>query len=318
MTQNVSIQKPSPINVLSLFDGIGCGRIALERVGIEVGNYYASEIDKKAIEVIDYNYPKTKHLGDVTKWKLWDIDFSKIDLLLAGFPCQSWSLAGKQKGINDERGQLVYSMTGILRKIREVNPNVKFLFENVKMKPEYLDLLNEEIGVYPLRINSKLVSAGLRDRYYWTNIDGVVEPGDKGVMLRDVLESGKVDRDKSLCITKRYEGYSGSQSYLRRRYFGKSMGQAVFENCDPSSQKEMWKQDDRKEYPESMGQIRSLTTLECERIQTLPEGYVTKAIGDNMKAKGIIGNGWTVDVITHIFSFIPELSGSEQKAVCVR
>ena len=158
------------MNVLSLFDGIGCGRIALDRIGIKVDNYFASEIEPLSTKVLDFNYPKTKHLGDVTKWKDWNIDFSKIDLLLAGFPCQSWSLAGKQKGLDDERGQLVYSMTGILKHIKSLNPNIIFLFENVKMKPEYLDLLNEEIGVYPLRINSKLLSTGLRDRYYWTNI----------------------------------------------------------------------------------------------------------------------------------------------------
>jgi len=289
------------MNVLSLFDGIGCGRIALDRAGIKVDNYFASEIEPLSTKVLDYNYPNAKHLGDVTKWKEWDIDFSKIDLLLAGFPCQSWSLAGKQKGLNDERGQLVYSMTGILKHIRRLNPNMVFLFENVKMKPEYLDFLNEEIGVYPLRINSKLLSAGLRDRYYWTNIKGIEQPKDLGLKLTDILESGKTDREKSLCITKRYEGFSGSQSYLRRRYFGKSMGQAVFEGCEPINQKEMWKLDDRKEYPKEQGTIRSLTTLECERIQTLPEGYVSIVIGDNMKAKGIIGNGWTVDVIAHIF-----------------
>jgi DNA (cytosine-5)-methyltransferase 1 len=294
------------MNVLSLFDGIGCGRIALDRIGVEVENYFASEIEPLSTKVLDFNYPKTKHLGDVTKWKDWNIDFSKIDLLLAGFPCQSWSLAGKQKGLNDERGQLVYSMTGILKHIKSLNPNIIFLFENVKMKPEYLDLLNEEIGVYPLRINSKLLSTGLRDRYYWTNIKGVEQPKDLDLKLTDILESGKTDREKSLCITKRYEGFSGSQSYLRRRYFGKSMGQAIFEDCEPTDQREMWKLDNRKEYPENQGEIRSLTTLECERIQTLPEGYVSNVLGDNMKAKGIIGNGWTVDVIAHIFKNIPQ------------
>jgi len=289
------------MNVVSLFGGIECGRIALDRENIIVDKYYSSEICKDAIEVADGNYNDIIQLGDVTKWEEWDIDWSSIDLLLAGFPCQSWSLAGKQKGLSDERGQLVYSMTGILSRIKSLNPDIIFLFENVKMKPEYLELLNEEIGVYPLRINSKLLSAGLRDRYYWTNIKGVEQPKDLGLKLADILESGKTDREKSLCITKRYEGFSGSQSYLRRRYFGKSVGQAVFEYCEPTDQKEMWKLDDRKEYPKEQGTIRSLTTLECERIQTLPEGYVSNVIGDNMKAKGIIGNGWTVDIIAHIF-----------------
>jgi len=288
------------MRVLSLFDGIGCGRIALERTGIKVDKYYSSEIEPLSMDVLKFNYPDSIHLGDVTKWREWNIDFSKIDILFAGFPCQSWSLAGKQQGLNDERGQLVYSMTDILVEIRRYNPNVKFLFENVKMKPEYLKILNDEIGVDPIRINSSLVSAGLRDRYYWTNIEGVTQPIDKNISLRDILESGTVDRDKSLCITKRYEGFSGSQSYLRRRYFGKSMGQSVFEGCNPARQRELWEIDDRKEYPSSEGKIRSLSTKECERIQTLPEGYVENAIGNNQKAKGIIGNGWTVDVIAHI------------------
>ena len=292
--------RPGGLNVLSLFDGIGCGRVALERIGVDVGRYYASEIESLSTRVLDANYPDSTHLGNVINWKEWGIDFSKIDLLLAGFPCQSWSLAGKQRGISDERGKLVYSMTGILAEIRKHNPDVEFLFENVKMKPEYLDFLNSEIGVYPIRINSKLVSAGLRDRYYWTNLKNVSQPKDKGEILNDILESGKVDRDKSLCLTKRYEGYSGSQSYMRRRYFGKSMGQAVFEDCEPSDQKDLWLKDDRKDYGGGVGIIRSLTTKECERIQTLPEGYVQKVLGDNQKAKGIIGNGWTIDVITHI------------------
>ena len=194
-------------------------------------------------------------------------------------------------------------MVDILSEIRKTNPNVKFLFENVKMKPEYLDFLNEKIGVYPLHFNSKDVSAGMRDRYYWTNIENVKPLPKKDIKLEDVLDSGKVDREKALCITKRYEGFSGSQSYLRRRYFGKSMGQAVFENCEPGEQMKMWETDDRKEY-DTIGIIRSLTTRECEKIQTLPVGYVENIIGNNMKAKGIIGNGWTVDVIAHIFSFL--------------
>ena len=301
----MSVGKKEKINVLSLFGGIECGRIALDRENIGVNKYYSSEICKDAIKVADGNYSDIIQLGDITKWKEWDINWGSIDLLLAGFPCQSWSLAGKQKGILDERGKLVYCMIDILSEIRKTNPNVKFLFENVKMKPEYLDFLNEKIGVYPLRFNSKDVSAGMRDRYYWTNIENVKPLPKKDIKLEDVLDSGKVDREKALCITKRYEGFSGSQSYLRRRYFGKSMGQAVFENCEPSEQRKMWETDDRKEY-DTIGIIRSLTTRECEKIQTLPVGYVENIIGDNMKAKGIIGNGWTVDVIAHIFSFLKE------------
>lgn len=289
------------MNVLSLFDGIGCGRLALERAGIKVESYYASEIETDSIRVVSHHYQDAIHLGDVTKWQEWDIDFGSIDILIAGFPCQSWSLAGKQLGIDDHRGQLVFCMIAILDKIKETNPDVKFLFENVKMKPEYLSFLNATIGVTPVCINSKLVSAGMRERYYWTNIPNITQPADKGIKLSEVIDSGIVDRDKSLCITKRYEGFSGSQSYLRRRYFGKSMGQAVFENCTPESQKKLWLMNDRKEYDITFGTIRSLTTRECERIMTLPDRYVEVVLGNTLKAKGIIGNGWTVDVIAHIF-----------------
>ena len=181
--------KKRKINVMSLFGGIECGRIALDRENIGINKYYSSEICKDAIKVADGNYSDIIQLGDITKWKEWDINWGSIDLLLAGFPCQSWSLAGKQKGILDERGKLVYCMIDILSEIRKTNPNVKFLFENVKMKPEYLDFLNEKIGVYPLRFNSKDVSAGMRDRYYWTNIENVKPLPKKDIKLEDVLDA---------------------------------------------------------------------------------------------------------------------------------
>ena len=291
------------VNVLSLFDGIGSAAVALERVGIKINKYYGSEIEEDSIKVVKHHYPDAIHLGDITKWKNWDIDFSSIDILFAGFPCQSWSLAGKQKGLNDERGQLIYAMMDILNEVRKYNKDVYFLFENVKMKPEFLKIVNNIIGVKPVRINSKLVSAGLRDRYYWTNIKFNPYIEDKCILLKDIIESGCVDRDKSLCIIKRYEGFRGSQSMLRRRYFGKSMGQVVFENTTPEIQRKKWLEDDRKEW-ENIGTIRALTTRECERIQTLPEDYVTSVLGDTPKAKGIVGNGWTIDVIAHILSFM--------------
>lgn len=288
------------MKLLSLFDGIGCGAVALERAGYKIDKYYASEIEPLSSKVVAHHYPEAIHLGDVTKWESWPVNWGEIDILFAGFPCQSWSLAGKQKGIEDPRGELVYCMVDILNKIRETNKEVIFLFENVKMKPQYLEFLNDTIGVMPIRLNSKLVSAQLRDRYYWTNIPFVEQPADKGLKLCDVIVSGRVDRDKSLCITKRYEGFTGSQAYLRRRYFGRSMGQAVFEDSTPEEHREAWVIDDRGDFLEVPGKIRSLNVTECEALQTLPPNYVKDVLGDTLKAKGIVGNGWTVDMIVHL------------------
>lgn len=224
-----------------------------------------------------------------------------IDLLLGGSPCQGFSFAGKQLNFFDPRSKLFFDYVKALEALK---PKY-FLLENVKMKKEYEDVITQHLGVKPIEINSALVSAQNRKRLYWTNIPGVEQPEDKGIMLKDIIESGEVDRDKSLCLTRRYCGFAGSQSYLRRRYFGKSMGQAVFENCSPQIQKEHWQLDDRKEW-EGIGIIRSLRVSECEKLQTLPVGYVGNILLDEAQAKSVIGNGWTVDVIAHILSFIPE------------
>lgn len=188
------------MNVLSLFDGMSCGRIALERAGIKVDNYYSSEIDKYAIQVADKNYPQDsdKRLGDVTKWLDWNIDWSSIDLATGGFPCQAWSVAGKQLGDKDERGMLFWTMLDIMKKVLEHNPKANFLIENVKMKKEFEEYITlhttQTLGiVYKYLINSGLVSAQNRQRYYWTNIEGIRQPLDKGILLRDILEDGLND-----------------------------------------------------------------------------------------------------------------------------
>lgn len=177
------------INVLALFDGISCGRVALEKAGIEVDTYYASEIDKYAISVTQSNHPSTVQLGDVNNWKNWGIDWSSIDLLFGGFPCQSWSMAGQQKGDKDPRGQLLWTMLDILAHIKKFNPEVKFLFENVKMKKEFKDYIDSAIGIESVLINSALVSAQNRCRLYWTNIsDSISQPIDKNIFLSDILQ----------------------------------------------------------------------------------------------------------------------------------
>lgn len=186
------------INVLSLFDGLSGGRVALERAGIEVDKYYSAEIDKYAIQIADKNYPQDKpyRLGDVTKWQDWDIDWSSIDLVTGGSPCQSWSVAGKQLGDRDERGMLFWTMLDIMKKVLEHNPRAKFLIENVKMKKEFEEYITlhttQALGtVYKHLINSALVSAQNRQRYYWTNIEGIEQPEDKGILLRDIVHENE-------------------------------------------------------------------------------------------------------------------------------
>jgi len=208
------------LNVLSLFDGMSCTRIALERLGIDVNHYYASEIDKYAMKVSEENYPNIIQIGDVTDWQSWDIDWSSIDLVIGGFPCQSWSLAGKQLGDKDERGKLFWVMLDVMKKVIENNPNAYYLMENVKMKKEfeeYITFHTEQAlpNVNKYLINSALVSAQNRVRYYWTNIPGVEQPEQRGMVLRDILENKEIDglSEKAIAYMNRgSEKWSGGKS----------------------------------------------------------------------------------------------------------
>tara|TARA_B110000211_G_scaffold221935_1_gene270098 strand:+ start:895 stop:2091 length:1197 start_codon:yes stop_codon:yes gene_type:complete len=170
------------MNVLSLFDGMSCGRIALDRLGIPVTNYYAAEIDKYAIQVSEANFPDIIRLGDVCDVKATDLP--KIDLILAGSPCQGFSFAGKQLAFDDPRSALFFEF---VRLLKECNPKY-FLLENVRMKKEFLDVITEQVGVEPIMINSSLVSAQNRVRFYWTNIPGIEQPEQRGIVLKDILE----------------------------------------------------------------------------------------------------------------------------------
>jgi len=178
------------MNVLSLFDGLSGAQLALTKAGIKVSRYYSSEIDKYAIQIAQKNYPDTIQLGDITKWECWDLDLSRIDLIVAGFPCQSWSVAGKQQGDADTRGALVHDLIALWKEVARLNPSVKFLFENVKMKNEYINYLNNLFEVEPIMINSSLVSAQNRKRLYWTNIPDVKQPKDTGEYIYMALKHG--------------------------------------------------------------------------------------------------------------------------------
>lgn len=173
------------MNVLSLFDGMSCGQIALERSKIHIENYFASEIDKYAIQITKKNYPSTQHIGDVKNIK--GIDLPNIDLLLGGSPCQGFSFSGKGLNFNDPRSKLFFEY---VRLLNETRPKY-FLFENVYMKKEWQNVISQHLGVEPIIINSNLVSAQHRLRYYWTNIPNITQPKDKKILLKDIIEKDK-------------------------------------------------------------------------------------------------------------------------------
>jgi DNA (cytosine-5)-methyltransferase 3A len=194
------------MKVLSLFDGMSCGQIALRELGIIPEVYYASEIDRHAIAQTQLNFPDTVQLGDVQRWKDWDIDWDHIYLVMGGSPCQGFSFCGKQLAFDDPRSRLFFVFAEILDYARSRNPNVKFLLENVNMKKEYLNVISDRVGVRPVNINSTLVSAQNRNRWYWTDIrtrregifgevfSDIPQPEDQGIFLQDILEKEVGDK----------------------------------------------------------------------------------------------------------------------------
>lgn len=303
--------------VLSLFDGMSCGQLALQKAGIQVTKYYAAEIDKYAIKVAKSNFPSMCHLGDVTQWKTWDIDWSTIDLLIGGSPCQGFSFAGKQLNFDDPRSRLFFVFVDILNNIKAQNPKVRFMLENVRMKKEYQDIISKILGVEPVCINSSLVSAQNRVRYYWANWD-ISQPTDQHKKLADILENGFVDREKSHCLDANY--FKGGNL---KQYFEKHRRQLVFSSdnlCHVGDADLKGHGYNRRVYhaegkapalcASSGGNLepkvfippsswRKLTPRECERLQTVPDDY-TAAVSNSQRYK-MLGNGWTVDVISHIF-----------------
>ena len=279
------------MNVLSLFDGISCGRVALERASIKVDKYYASEIKDIAVKCSMDNYPDIVHIGDVRKIKYengvlsWESgkEKVKIDLLIGGSPCQNFSQAMKEekrKGFEGEKSSLFYEY---YRLLQEVKPKY-FLLENVKMKKDDELKMNEYMGVKAININSSLVSAALRNRYYWTNIPGITQPKDKGIKLQDILTSGYTDRDKARALLVSGSRPLTDKQRMLRRYKDTGFTTIVWEKYGDNNS------------------IRYLNRTELERCQTMPEGY-TKSLTRN-QAANVLGDGWTVDIIAHIFSFI--------------
>lgn len=288
------------MRVLSLFDGISCGMVALERAGIPVEKYYASEIDKKAIAISQKNYPNIVHLGNVMAWKTWDIPWGEIDLLIGGSPCQGFSFAGKMLNFDDPRSKLFFVFVDVLAHIQSINPNVKFLFENVCMKKESQDVITNALRCDPVKINSRVVSAQDRKRLYWSNFSFTI-PEDKHIFASDVIgaecvagamrgrridEFGKRNESrKDIPIVQQIECRKDNKF-----------------NCVTTVQKDNVVVFCKQRYFPALtnrDKWRYLTASEAEKLQTLPPGY-TDCISESARFKAI-GNGWTVDVIAHIF-----------------
>lgn len=314
---------------------MSCGQLALERVGIKYGKYFASEIDKYAIQITQKNYPNTIQLGDVRNHSEWNLP--RIDLLIGGSPCQGFSYAGKQLNFEDKRSKLFFEFVEVLNSVK---PKY-FLLENVKMKKEYQDIISEYLEVKPVEINSADFSAQNRRRLYWTNIP-FDENWDKNTdTVEDILED---DVDTKYCIEpkrsviilenevkRRKIGYIGTDSQGNRIYrihdksvtlcgdaggLGAKTGLYALPCLTPNREKQ--RQEGRRFKPPhskfytltaqdkhgvlTNNFIRKLTPIECERLQTVPDNY-TEGVSDNQRYK-MLGNGWTVDVIAHIFKYI--------------
>ena len=307
---------------LGLFDGMSCGQIALERANIPVEMYYASEIDKYAIQVTQKNYPDTIQLRDITKWQEWDIEAP--DLILAGSPCQGFSFAGKQLNFKDERSKLFFVFIDILKHYK---PKY-FLLENVVMAKEHNDVISRILGelypdcveqtelfqaprLEPIQINSALVSAQNRQRLYWTNIQGIEQPKDKGILLKDIIDNncaikshGKyiLKNDKSQCIDANYwKGIDnhGQRTVVIRDATYNNRPARIYDKKCPTLRSANAGFEVKSDVS-----WRKLTPLECERLQTAPEKYTeTEGVSNSQRYK-MLGNGWTVDVIAHILSYM--------------
>jgi len=311
------------MNVVSLFDGMRCGRPALKRAGVVVNNYHSSEIDPYAIKIGDKNYPQDikNKLGDVTKWREWNL--SDIGLIIGGSPCQGFSVAGKQLNFDDPRSALFFEFLSVLKHYK---PKY-FLLENVaRMDDNVKNIISELIGWQPIKINSNLVSAQNRDRLYWTNIPNVQQPEDKGIFLKDIMlektseyvkasKKGiyKKFQNKASCLT---GGAHSGGNYSDMDLFGilknrcYHIGEAIGINghelltrvyADYGKSPTLTTITGGNQYSKIAIDDyiwRRLTPVECERLQTIPDNY-TEGVSNSQRYK-MLGNGWTVDVIAHI------------------
>src|SRR5574344_462065 len=283
--------------VLSLFNGMNTLRQAMENVGIPVKKYYSSEIKPYAIKLTQHHFPDTIQLGDIKKWREWDIDWSEITFMGSGSPCQDLSSAGKRAGINGSRSSLFFIFIEILNHCKKLNPDVRFLQENVGNANTFdVGIMSRELGLYPVRINSALVTAQLRDRYYWTNIktkqtmfDTVTDipnPEDRKIYLKDIIENGYVLRDKSNALLesdyKRFVKDQVKENILIQKRIKKGKQTPVLVYLAENN-------------------VRTVSKIEMCRLQGFSDNYCN--ILSKSQAASLLGDGWTLPVIEHILSF---------------
>lgn len=312
-----------PITALSLFNGISGLHLALDRAEIPINKVYYSEIDKFANQVTEHHYPNDIALGDVTKWKEWNIDWSSIDIVSAGFPCQAWSVAGKQLGDKDERGMLFWTTLDIIKKVLDSNPNAKFLMENVKMKKEFEEYITyhteQSLGyVEKTLINSALVSAQNRNRYYWTNFKVSELPKDEGIYLKDIIECGKYEH-RPCEIRNNFNTTENGLIHIAnatdlnthesaKRVYHTDGKSPTLNTCGGGNLETKVLVSVKDTKPSVLKNIkggeyyyRKVTPIECERLQTVPDNF-TSMLSKTQRYK-CLGNGWTIDVISHILKY---------------
>lgn len=336
------------MNILSYFDGMSCGQIAINKSGIGYDKYFAAEIKPNAIKVTQHNFPNTIQLGDVRN--VTGGGLPKIDLFIGGSPCQDFSLANKERlGLQGTKSGLFFEFLRTKKELEKENPNLKYLLENVAMSDKDMELISQYLGTYPVNINSSLVSAQMRNRYYWTNIGQedfdlfgfryckIPQPKDKKIMLKNILEYGYVEMDKSRCILESESRPLKQQHKMAHRFFNSGFTTLVVKDRETYLRvKEATKigfvdignnEAVDLSYPTSKtrrgramkdksncllrnnqyfvfqdGDLRYFTQTELERLQTVPEGYTS--ILKRNDAACLLGDGWTIDVISHIFSFM--------------
>jgi DNA-cytosine methyltransferase len=305
------------MNVLSLFDGMSCGQIALERIGVKVDNYFASEIKEHGIKVTKHNYPDTIHLGDVRNVKASDLP--EIDLVIGGSPCQDFSQANKErKGLLGDKSSLFYEY---LRLLEECNPK-HFLLENVDMYPSDFGKISELLGTFPVKINSSLVAPQLRERVYWTSAGehyhdltgfrhcDIPQPNDKKITLQRILDEGYTDRKKARCLLEGDSRPNSTPVKMFHRYYTSGFTTLIFRSrqhyhdCKEYYDKHFkgLSADEIECDSDVFNGLRYMNQRELERCQTVPEGY-TEPLTRN-EAASVLGDGWTVDVIAHILKRI--------------